>query len=111
MPNLPFDFTGVADAQGHVNITRSVPIGPLRIRITKFAVRTQSGCRNRKHHLKVHINGDAIFHGMMQDCHPLVLHSDRAWQGVIQISFNADGFDAGEHVHGHGDVEFVVTLL
>ena len=43
MPHLPFDFSGVADAQGHVNITRSVPIGPLRIRITNFTLRTQSG--------------------------------------------------------------------
>ena len=111
MPNLPFDFAGVADAQGHVNVTRSVPIGPLRIRITNFTMRTRSGCRNRAHTLKVHINGDAIFHGTLQDCLDLKLHSDRAWQGVIQINFNATGFEPDEHVHGHGDVQFVVALL
>ena len=111
MPHLPFDFAGVADTQGHVNVTRSVPIGPLRIRITNFALRTQSGCRDRTHQLKVHMNGDAIFQGALHDCLSLTLRSDRSWRGVLQIDFNATGFEPGEHVHGSGDVEFVLALL
>jgi len=111
MPSLPFDFAGVADAQGHVNVTRAVPVGPLRIRITTFTLRTHSGCRNRAHQLKVHMNGDAIFHGPMHDCLNLTLRSDRSWRGVLQIDFNATGFEPGEKVHGGGDVEFVIALL
>lgn len=111
MPSLPFDFMGVADAQGHVNVTRAVPVGPLRIRITNFTLQTQSGCHNRVHQLKVHLNGDAIFQGAMHDCLNLTLRSDRSWRGVLQLSFNATGFEPGERVHGRGDVEFALALL
>ena len=111
MPHLPFEFSGIASAQGQVNITRSIPAGPLRIRITNFTLRTQSDCRNRTHQLKVHMNGDMIFSGAMYDCLNLTLHSDRSWRGVLQIDFNATGFEPGEKVHGGGDVEFVIALL
>ena len=88
-----------------------VPVGPLRIRITNFTLRTQSGCHNRTHQLKVHLNGDAVFQGAMRDCLNLTLRSDRSWRGVLQLAFNATGFDPGERVHGSGDVEFVLALL
>ena len=111
MPHLPFEFSGIANAQGQVNITRSIPAGPLRLRITNFTLRTQSGCRDRAHHLKVHMTDDAIFQGALHDCLSLTLGSDRSWRGGLQIDFNATGFEPGEHVHGGGDVEFVLALL
>lgn len=109
--SLPFEFEGVADPQGHVNISRTIPIGPLRIRITSFTLRTHSGCRDRQHDLKVHINGNSVFNGDMHDCLNLSLRSDRNWRGMLTIHFNATGFDPGETVHGKGDVEFVFALL
>ena len=43
MPSLPFSFDGIADRDGVVHVTRNVPVGPLRIKITKFELRTNAG--------------------------------------------------------------------
>ena len=111
MPSLPYNFSGVANSQGQMTVTRSIPVGALRIRITKFTLRTHSGCNGRTHQLKVHINEDAIFNGPMPDCANLTLHSDRSWRGVLQLSFVATGFKPGEKINGSGNVEFVFALL
>ena len=111
MPSLPYNFSGVANTHGLLTVTRSIPVGVVRIRITNFTLRTQSGCTGRTHQLKVHINEDSIFNGAMHDCVNLSLHSERSWRGVLQLSFVATNFTAGEKVTGNGDVEFVFALL
>lgn len=111
MTRLPFSFEGVADAKGIVHVTRSVPVGPLRIQITHFSLRTSNGCNSRTHNLRVQVNGVSIYHGVMHDCADLTIDSNRSWRGVLRLHFTADGFTPGERVLGEGAVEFRTALL
>ena len=83
MPSLPFFFAGVADHRGVVHITRNVLVGPFRIKIARFELRTQDGCNNRLHYLRVRANEDEIFSGEMHDCARLLIHSDFTWRGML----------------------------
>ncbi|HAJ36827.1 MAG TPA: hypothetical protein DCL15_14180 [Chloroflexi bacterium] len=111
MTSLPFSFDGVADASGVVRVTRRVPVGPMRIQITHFSLRTHNGCNSRIHNLRVLVNSDEIYRGEMHDCADLTISSSRAWRGVLRLQFMADGFDVGEHVNGAGEVQFRAALL
>jgi hypothetical protein len=111
MSSLPFSFDGVADAGGVIHVTRRVPVGPLRIKITHFWLRTNNGCNSRIHKLRVLVNSDAIYQGEMHDCADLIINSERSWRGVLRLHFVADNFEPGEQVIGHGDVEFRAALL
>jgi hypothetical protein len=111
MTSLPFSFDGVADANGVVRVTRRVPVGPMRIKITHFLLRTKNGCNSRTHNLRVLVNSDEIYQGEMHDCANLTIDSARSWRGVLRLQFVADGFDAGESVQGAGEVEFRAALL
>uniref|UniRef100_A0A7C1JCI4 Uncharacterized protein n=1 Tax=Caldilinea aerophila TaxID=133453 RepID=A0A7C1JCI4_9CHLR len=109
--SLPFSFEGVADAQGVVQITRRVPVGPLRIQLTHFSLRTHNGCNSRTHTLHVQVNGVSVYQGVMRDCVDLTIHSNRSWRGVLSLHFTADGFEPGERVVGDGAVEFRTSIL
>ena len=111
MPTLPFDFTGVADSHGVVHITKRIPVGPVRIFIRKFSLRTANGCQGRKHHLLVRVNHDTVFAGPMHDCIDLRIDSAKSWRGVMELSFKADGFVPGEDVRGDGEVKFRPSLI
>ncbi len=111
MTSLPFSFDGVADASGVVRITRRVPVGPVRIQITHFSLRTHNGCNSRSHNLRVLVNSDEIYQGEMHDCADLTINSARSWRGVLRLQFIADGFDASEPVNGAGEVQFRAALL
>lgn len=109
--SLPFSFEGVADTQGVIQITRRVPVGPLRIQLTRFSLRTHNGCNSRTHTLSVQVNGVSVYQGVMRDCVDLTIHSDRSWRGVLSLHFTADGFDSDERVVGDGAVEFRTSIL
>jgi len=111
MTSLPFSFDGVADANGVIHIARRVPVGPLRIRITHFSLRTNNGCNSRTHNLRVLVNNNEIYHGEMHDCADLTINSDRSWRGVLRLHFTADGFNPGEEVVGDGAVDFILLLM
>lgn len=111
MTSLPFSFDGVADADGVVRVLRRVPVGPMRIKITHFSLRTNNGCNSRTHNLRVLVNSDEIYRGDMHDCADLVINSNHAWRGVLRLQFIADRFDPGEQVRGDGDVEFQAALI
>lgn len=111
MPSLPFTFDGTADANGTIHITRSVPAGPMRIKITHFSLRTNNGCNSRTHQLSVQVNGDNIYRGEMHDCAELTIDSNHAWRGVLRLHFTADGFHPDEQIAGSGAVEFRAALL
>ena len=111
MPSLPFFFAGVADHRGVVHITRNVSVGPFRIKIARFELRTQDGCNNRLHYLRVRVNEDEIFSGEMHDCARLLIHSDSTWRGMLRLYFMADRFTHAEQVAGHGAVEFHPALF
>ncbi|MFN3980724.1 MAG: hypothetical protein ACK4SA_10110 [Caldilinea sp.] len=111
MTSLPFSFDGVADTNGVVRVTRRVPVGPMRIQITHFSLRTNNGCNSRIHNLRVLVNSDEIYRGEMHDCADLTINSTRSWRGVLRLQFIADSFDAGEQVNGAGEVEFRAALL
>lgn len=111
MPSLPFSFDGIADPNGVIHVTRTVPAGPLRIKITHFSLRTNNGCNSRVHKLHIKVNGDDIFHGEMHDCADLTINSNRAWRGALRLHFTADGFHPLEQIAGAGAVEFRAALL
>ncbi|MFO7634116.1 MAG: hypothetical protein R6W76_16335 [Caldilinea sp.] len=111
MTSLPFSFDGVADANGIIHVTRRVPVGPMRITITHFALRTNNGCNSRIHNLRVLVNSDPIYRGEMHDCADLTINSNHSWRGVLRLHFVADGFGPGEQVSGNGAVEFRATIL
>lgn len=111
MPSLPFSFDGVADSNGVVHVTRNVPVGPLRIKITSFELRTNNGCNNRTHDLRVLVNDDEIYHGQMHDCADLIIDSGHSWRGMLHLYFSADRFTPGEAIAGHGAVEFYAALF
>ena len=111
MPSLPFSFDGVADANGVIHVTRNVPVGLLRIKITHFSLRTNNGCNSRVHKLRVMVNGDDIYRGEMHDCADLTINSNQAWRGVLRLHFTADGFRPSEQIAGAGAVEFRAALL
>lgn len=111
MPSLPFTFDGVADVHGVIHVTRMVPVGPLRIKITHFSLRTHNGCNSRVHKLRVKVNDDDIYRGAMHDCADLIINSNRAWRGVLRLYFTADGFRPDEQIVGNGAVEFRAALL
>jgi hypothetical protein len=111
MTSLPFSFDGVADASGVVRVTRRVPVGPMRIQITHFSLRTHNGCNSRTHNLRVLVNSDEIYRGEMHDCADLTIGSPRSWRGVLRLQFVADGFEVGEQVNGAGEVQFRAALL
>lgn len=111
MPSLPFSFDGVADHDGVVHVTRNVPVGPIRIKITKFELRTNAGCNKRIHDLRVLVNNDEIFSGKMHDCADLLINSNHAWRGTLRLYFTADRFTPGEQVAGRGAVEFHPALF
>lgn len=111
MTSLPFSFDGVANPDGIIHVTRRVPVGPLRITITHFSLRTNNGCNSRTHNLQVLVNRDSIYRGEMHDCANLTIRSNQTWRGVLNLSFVADGFQPHEQVHGDGAVEFHLALL
>lgn len=111
MTSLPFSFDGIADAQGVVRVTRRVPVGPMRIKITHFSLRTNNGCNSRIHSLRVLVNSDEIYRGEMHDCADLFINSNHSWRGVLRLQFVADRFDPSEKVIGNGNVEFQAALL
>ncbi len=111
MPSLPFSFDGVADATGVINVTRNVPVGLLRIRITHFSLRTHNGCNSRVHKLRVMVNDDDIYRGEMHDCADLKINSDQTWRGVLRLHFIADGFRPSEQIAGAGAVQFYAAFL
>ena len=111
MPTLPFDFAGAANSSGVVTITKAIPVGPVRIAITRFTLRTYNGCHDRTHHLTVRVNSDTIFQGAMHDCRNLTLESNQSWRGVMQLSFTANGFSPGETMQGGGSLDFRVELF
>jgi hypothetical protein len=111
MPSLPFSFDGVADPNGVIHVTRMVPVGLLRIKITHFSLRTHNGCNSRVHQVARQVNDDDIFHGEMHDCADLTIDSNRAWRGALRLHFTADGFRPHEQIAGAGAVEFRAALL
>ena len=111
MPSLPFSFDGVADRSGVVHVTRNVPVGPLRIKISNFELRTKNGCNNRTHDLRVLVNDDEIYRGEMHDCADLIINSEQSWRGTLRLYFTADRFTPGEQVVGHGAVEFHAAIF
>ncbi len=111
MPTLPFDFTAVADIRGVVHITKRIPVGLVRITITNFSLRTANGCQGRRHHLHVSVNQDTVYAGPMHDCADLRIGSEKSWRGLMELSFEADGFTPGEDVRGEGEVRFRPSLI
>ncbi len=94
-----------------VQSTRNVPVGPLRIKITNFELRTNNGCNNRTHDLRVLVNDDEIYRGEMHDCADLTINSNHSWRGTLRLYFTADRFTPGEQVGGRGAVEFYAAIF
>ncbi len=111
MPSLSFSFTGVADPNGVIHIKRDVPVGPIRIKITQFSLRTSNGCDSRIHDLNIYINDNELYRGTIHDCAELTIQSRQSWRGVLHLHFTAGGFIAGEQIAGSGAVEFHAALL
>jgi hypothetical protein len=92
-------------------VTRNVPVGLLRIRITHFSLRTHNGCNSRVHSLHVMVNNDDIYRGEMHDCADLTINSDQTWRGLLRLHFTADGFRPSEQIAGAGAVQFHAAFL